>query len=63
MNSDYQRAVGRKAEFLLKNFRAIQNEDHYQEVLNNGNKKLIMRYLLNPTEILSENGRVSGMKF
>ena len=36
MNANYARAVGRRTEFLLKHFRAIQNEEHYQEVLNNG---------------------------
>jgi hypothetical protein len=29
MRSNYARAVGRRTEFLLKSFRAIQNEEHY----------------------------------
>ena len=33
MNSNYARAVGRRTEFLLKNFRAIHSEDHLQELL------------------------------
>ena len=48
MHSNYARAVGRRTEFLLQNFRAIQDEEHYEEVLNNGNKKLILRFLLSP---------------
>lgn len=57
MNSTYARAVGRRTEFLLKNFRAINNDDHYQEVLNNGKKKLILRFLLSPNKLnLKEDG-------
>lgn len=48
MNSNYARAVGRRTEFLLKSFRAIQDEDHYEEIINNGKKKLILRFLLSP---------------
>jgi adrenodoxin-NADP+ reductase len=29
MRSNYARAVGRRTEFLLKDFRAIDGEDHY----------------------------------
>ena len=64
MTSDYSRAVGRRTEFLLRNFRAIQNEEHYQEVLNNGNRKLILRFLLGPEGfIVDSNNKVQGMKF
>ena len=56
MASDYGRAIGRRTEFLLKNFRAIQDEDHYKEILENGKKKLILRYLLSPAEILADDG-------
>lgn len=50
MRSNYARAVGRRTEFMLKSFRAIQNEEHYQEILENGKKKLILRFLLSPKE-------------
>ena len=64
ITSDVGRAIGRRTEFLLKHFRAIQDEDHYNEILENGKKKLILRYLMNPAEILADdNGRVSGMLF
>mmetsp|Transcript_7059 Transcript_7059/g.11886 ORF Transcript_7059/g.11886 Transcript_7059/m.11886 type:complete len:310 (+) Transcript_7059:197-1126(+) len=65
MNSTYARAVGRRTEFMLKQFRAIQNEEHYQEVLNNGKKKLILRFLLTPKEfqVDTEASRVQGMVF
>ena len=63
LNSSYARAVGRKTEFLLKSFRAIQNEDHYYEVINNGKKKLILRFLASPKEFQINNGRVSGVIF
>ena len=60
----YPRAVGRRTEFLLKKFRAIQNEDHYQELLANGKRKLILRYLNGPKElIIDSNINVKGMKF
>ena len=55
MRSNYARAVGRRTEFMLKSFRAIQNEEHYQEILNNGKKKLILRFLLSPDKILVDN--------
>ena len=29
MRSNYARAVGRRTEFLLKDFRAIDGDDHY----------------------------------
>ena len=63
MNSNYARAVGRRTEFLLKNFRAIHNEEHYQEILNNGKKKLILRFLMTPKEFVVENDSVKGMVF
>ena len=50
MRSNYARAVGRRTEFLLKEFTAIENDEHYQEILNNSKKKLILRYLLDPKE-------------
>ena len=63
MRSNYARAVGRRTEFLLKDFRAIDGEDHYQELLENGNKKLILRYLLAPKEFVVEDGHVKSMIF
>ena len=43
---------------MLKSFRAIQkkiqNEEHYQEVINNGKKKLILRFLKDPKEFCFE---------
>ena len=63
LNQNYQKLVGRKTELLLKHFRAIQSEDHYQEVINNGKKKLILRWLLKPEEILVSDGKCKGMRF
>lgn len=63
MNSTYARAIGRRTEFLLKNFRAIQNDEHYQEVLNNGRKKLILRYLLSPARFhVTEENKVDSLE-
>lgn len=64
MNASYARAVGRRTEFLLKNFKAIQSEEHYQEVLSNGQRKLILRFLLSPSEIkIKESGKIDSMIF
>ena len=63
MRSNYARAVGRRTEFLLKDFRAIDSQEHYEELLENGKKKLILRYLLAPQEFIIEDGHVKAMKF
>ena len=63
LHSNFRRAVGRRTEFLLKTFRAVQNEDHYQELLENGKKKLILRFLLNPKEFIVDSGnKVRGLR-
>ena len=58
MRSNYARAVGRRTEFMLKSFRAIQNMEHYEEIINNGKKKLILRFLLSPSKILVEESKL-----
>lgn len=63
MRSNYARAVGRRTEFLLKEFKAIENDEHYQEILENGKKKLILRYLLAPKEFIVNQGKVEAMRF
>ena len=63
MNSNYATAAGRRTEFLVNSFRAIHNDEHYEEIINNGKKKLILRFLLTPSEIIAENNQVKGMKF
>ena len=64
MNSNYARAVGRRTEFLLKSFRAIHDNDHYEEVLNNGKKKLILRFLLSPSRFdINKNNNVESVYF
>lgn len=63
MNSNYARAVGRRTEFLLKNFRAIHDEEHYQDLINNGKKKLILRFLNTPKKFEVVDDRVSGLTF
>ena len=55
--------IGRKTNLLFEKFRGIQNEDEYQEVINNGKKKLILRFLLKPEEVLFQKDKVSGMRF
>ena len=53
-----------KSELLLEKFRAIKSEKHYQEVLNNGNRKLILRFLLSPTKVeLDHSDLVTGVSF
>ena len=56
MNQNYARMIGRKTEFLLKEFRAIQSEEHYSEVLKNGKKKLILRFLATPEDVVIRDG-------
>jgi hypothetical protein len=63
MRSNYSRAVGRRTEFLLKDFKAIDSQEHYEELLENGKKKLILRYLLAPQEFIVDDGHVKAMKF
>lgn len=64
MHQDYQRMAGRKTELLLKKFKPIDGPDHYQEVLHNGKKKLILRLLLNPEKIeVDSSGRCTGIEF
>lgn len=64
LNSNYARAVGRRTEFLFGTFRAIHNDEHYQELLANGKKKLILRFLLSPEEfVVDSNNRARGLRF
>ena len=63
MNSNYARAVGRRTEFLLKSFRAIHNDEHYQEVINNGKKKLILRFLNTPKELKVKDNKIDSILF
>lgn len=42
------RAVSRRTELLLKNFKALEHEEHLQEVLSNGTKKLVLRFKMSP---------------
>ena len=58
MRSNYARAVGRRTEFMLKSFRAIQNMEHYEEIIKNGKKKLILRFLLSPSKIIVEENKL-----
>lgn len=58
------RAVQRRTEFLLNTFKAIENEEHLQDVLNNGKRKLILRFFMSPEEVLTnEDNELMGMKF
>ena len=55
------RAIGRRTKFLNDSFSLIESGEHYMDVLSRKNeKKLILRWLRSPTELHSENGRVSG---
>jgi hypothetical protein len=64
MRSNYARAVGRRTEFMLKEFRAIQSEEHYQELLENGKKKLILRFLQSPDEFkVNAESKLEGVSF
>lgn len=57
------RAIQRRTEFLLKNFKAIENQDHLLEVQHQLEKKLILRFFLQPHELLSEGNQLCGMSF
>ena len=57
------RAITRRTEFLLKQFKAVEHQEHLEDVMNNGKKKLILRYYELPNKINLENDDVSGMQF
>ena len=55
------RAIGRRTKFLNDSFSLIESGEHYLDVLSRKNeKKLILRWLRSPTELHSDNGRISG---
>ena len=55
------RAVGRRTKFLQESFKLIESGEHYQEILSKTNeKKLILRFLRNPTELIASQGRIGG---
>lgn len=58
------RGIERRSQFLHKRAALIENAEQYEELVNDKtHRKLILRYLRSPTEILSdENGAISGMK-
>jgi hypothetical protein len=57
------RGIGRKTDFLLENSLAIESPEQYLDVVNDKSKrKLILRFLRNPTELFANNGRISGVR-
>lgn len=55
------RPVNRRTKFLMEAFDLIESAEHYQDVLSRQNeKKLILRWLRSPVELLAENGRIAG---
>ena len=56
------RAIMRRTNFMKETFEQIESGEHYEDVLSRTNeKKLILRFLRNPTELLSDSGRISGV--
>lgn len=56
-----ERAVNRRTRFLMESCDLIESAEHYEDVLSRHNeKKLILRWLRSPTELLAENGRIAG---
>lgn len=57
------RGIGRKTDFLLENSLAIESPEQYLDVVNDKSKrKLILRFLRNPTELFANKGRISGVR-
>lgn len=55
------RAIGRRTKFLMEAFELIESGEHYEDVLSRTNeKKLILRWLRSPTELVSKNDRIGG---
>lgn len=47
------RGIGRRTDFLVDKAKFIESGEHYQDVLSQKNKKkLILRFLRNPTQFL-----------
>ena len=58
------RAIDRRTQFLLKNFKAIEHQEHYLDLKHNQNKKLILRFMLSPSEVvLGDEGELEGMMY
>ena len=56
------RAIGRRTKFLNEAFEMIESGEHYQEIMSKTNeKKLILRFLRSPTELIATDGRISGV--
>ena len=64
-NADFSvhaRGVARKLEFLKTTCQMLDSDDHLQDVLSSApGKKVVLRYLRNPVELLGEE-RVTGVR-
>ncbi|CAI2365582.1 unnamed protein product [Moneuplotes crassus] len=55
-SSIYARAINRRTTFLEKTCIHLENNDHYEEVLNDSShKKLFLRYFMSPSKVLDQN--------
>lgn len=56
------RAIGRRTKFLQEQFDMIESAEHYQEIISKTNeKKLILRFLRSPTELIGDGTRIKGV--
>lgn len=56
------RGIGRRTDFLKANALAIESPEQYQDVVHDkSHRKLILRFLRNPTELYSKNGKLGGV--
>lgn len=57
------RAVNRRTEWLKENVLAIDTAEQYQDLCaDRSHRKLILRFLRNPTELYQNNGRLGGIR-
>lgn len=57
------RAIIRRTEFLGQTVLGIESKEEMEEILNNGKKKIILRYLLNPFSATYESDTLKSLKF
>lgn len=61
--SPHARGVVRRTDFLKESFRILDTEEQVQDVMSQEGRKLFLRYLYAPAELISdEEGRVRSLK-
>jgi hypothetical protein len=62
MTKGMARGIARRSEFLLKEAHMIESAEQYLDVVNNKQRKLILRYLRSPSLIESDfEGNLKGV--